>query len=354
MKKLTFIDHSFHRKTKSSDFFKNILKKKFIISELWDDSWRGGKKIGSKEINEIDPDTVLFWQIPPRVKEIKKIKTKNIIYVPMEDAFFYDDYKWLIYKKFNIKVLCFSKRVYNQVSKLGIQSFYSQYFPTPQESIINKKNTNGIKIYFWQRRNEINWHIIKTIIGNQKVEKIIFKNEPDPFVVKSISPNEEDKKKYNITSVSEWLSEEELKKIYQECNIYFAPRKYEGIGMSFLEAMSYGMIVIAPNTPTHNEYIVSGYNGYLYNFKKTTEIKFEKLDEMINNVVKTVESGYKNWLDSIDKIINFIEEETQQIYLNNKEKFIVFVGNISKKPFRELQSILKIIIKKILWKILYK
>jgi hypothetical protein len=75
---------------------------------------------------------------------------------------------------------------------------------------------------------------------------------------------------------------------------------------------------------------------------------------MINNVVKTVENGYQNWLDSIDKIINFIEEEPQQIYLNNKEKFIVFVGNISKKPFRELQSILKIIIKKILWKILYK
>jgi glycosyltransferase involved in cell wall biosynthesis len=124
--------------------------------------------------------------------------------------------------------------------------------------------------------------------------------------------------------------------------------------MSFLEAMAYGMIVIAPDTPTHNEYIVSGYNGYLYNLKKITEIKFEKLDEMINNVIKTVENGYQNWLDSIDKIINFIEEEPQQIYLENKERLTVLQGNILKEPIRRFLFILKFMVKKILWKILYQ
>ena len=34
--------------------------------------------------------------------------------------------------------------------------------------------------------------------------------------------------------------------------------------MAFLEAMSLGLIIIAPNNPTYNEYIISGHNGFLY------------------------------------------------------------------------------------------
>jgi glycosyltransferase involved in cell wall biosynthesis len=43
-----------------------------------------------------------------------------------------------------------------------------------------------------------------------------------------------------------------------------APRRYEGIGMAFLEAMAMEMCVVAENQSTANEYILSGKNVILY------------------------------------------------------------------------------------------
>jgi glycosyltransferase involved in cell wall biosynthesis len=47
-------------------------------------------------------------------------------------------------------------------------------------------------------------------------------------------------------------------------NVFVAPRRFEGIGLSFLEAMARGQVVIAENNATMNEYIVHDVNGLLY------------------------------------------------------------------------------------------
>lgn len=68
-----------------------------------------------------------------------------------------------------------------------------------------------------------------------------------------------------------------MQQYIQKSALYFAPRKYEGIGMSFLEAMASGRCVIAPDYPTMNEYIKNGETGYLYNFKRPQKIKFDDI-----------------------------------------------------------------------------
>lgn len=88
MKKIVFIDLSFHQKTKSSEFFKEILKEKYIIEELYDESWRGGQDIKASQINNLNPDIVIYWQAIAHPEEIKKVKAMNIIWIPMEDAYF--------------------------------------------------------------------------------------------------------------------------------------------------------------------------------------------------------------------------------------------------------------------------
>ena len=50
----------------------------------------------------------------------------------------------------------------------------------------------------------------------------------------------------------------------RRAGIYFAPRLYEGIGISFLEAMAMGKAVVAPDNPTMNEYVTHNVNGFLY------------------------------------------------------------------------------------------
>ena len=61
-----------------------------------------------------------------------------------------------------------------------------------------------------------------------------------------------------------WKNRQNYLRELEKFHVYFAPRKYEGIGMTFLEAMAMGMCVVAENAPTANEYILSGKNGILY------------------------------------------------------------------------------------------
>ena len=51
------------------------------------------------------------------------------------------------------------------------------------------------------------------------------------------------------------------------CNIFIVPRMFEGIGLTFLEAMASGMFVISSDTPIMNEYISHKNNGVFLPFK---------------------------------------------------------------------------------------
>ncbi len=90
-------------------------------------------------------------------------------------------------------------------------------------------------------------------------------------------------------------------------NVYFAPGLYEGIGLSFLEAMAMGMCVVAPNTATMNEYIIHGVNGLLYNPQDPFPLDFSHADRFGARARKSVENGYKRWVKSIDDILDFVD-----------------------------------------------
>ena len=348
-KTIVLVDHSFHQKTKSSVFLKEILKEEFLIKEIWDNSWKGEKPVTADEINSFNPDIVIYWQVIGKPSEMKKIKTKNIIWLPMEGESKKQNFKWLNYKKLGLKIICFSKVNFDKSSKVGLDSLYVQYFPKPQNQNLIK-DYSGLKIIFWQRRKEINWQTVKEIIADQKVEKIYFRNIPDPFMVNLSIPPKEDIEKYNIIISDKWLSFEELEELFFQYNIFFAPRLYEGIGMAFLEAMSKGLAVVAPNTSTHNEYIINGFNGYLYDFKNPKKIDFSNLKEIGENSFKTSLEGYQKWQNSIGEIINFINKEPEKKFLTKSELLEVSIGNIFLNPFLEFKIILKNLAKKFLLK----
>ena len=48
---------------------------------------------------------------------------------------------------------------------------------------------------------------------------------------------------------SEYLS------LFEKCNVFIAPRKKEGIGITIVEAISKGMFVVGYNDSTMNEYV---------------------------------------------------------------------------------------------------
>jgi len=322
-KKAAYIDHSFKKKTKSNEFLKEILLAEYDLTELWDDSWKGGKTISIEFLNKNNFDAIFFFQYFPSSNFIRNLKCKKIIWFPMHDqevnrnkAFY------LRYLNSNLKIISFSKSLFLMFRKLGFDVYYYQYFKKPKD---NKIQINNLKVFFWFRKNPINWYIVKKLIGKNKVDSIIIKNSPDPNQ-KFIYPTNKEIERYKIRIIDKWLSKNEYNNLLESCNVFIAPREYEGIGMSFIEALSKNLCIIACDNPTMNEYIAHEINGFLYNLNIAKELDLNHLFEIRKNVKEYVQRGYNLWEKNKLNILHDINRQNNRInfikilYL----KFILF------------------------------
>jgi glycosyltransferase involved in cell wall biosynthesis len=300
-KKAAYIDHSFKKKTRSNEFLKEILSKEYNLTELWDDSWKGGNRVSLEYLNREKFSTIFFFQILPPPRYLKKINCKNIVWFPMYDGEEGRHYSYYIpYLDHNMKIFSFSKKLYGELKKAGLNCYYYKYH---QKSVAPLSLSGEAKrVFFWVRTPAITWSIVKELLGKNKIDKIIMKMTPDPnYKLHSLS--KEDIKRYNIQIVNHWFDKEEYYKLLSSCNIFIAPRRAEGIGMSFIEALSRGMCVIAPDNSTMNEYIIHGKNGLLYDLKKPEELDLSNLCEMCENAIKIAKTDNEFWEKTKQKIL---------------------------------------------------
>ena len=83
--KAAFIDHSFHKKTLSSVFLKEVLSEKFELVEYFDESWNGGTEIDIKTLNKYE--YIFYFQFIHSADKLKYLnKNVKIIWFPMWDA----------------------------------------------------------------------------------------------------------------------------------------------------------------------------------------------------------------------------------------------------------------------------
>ena len=300
-KKIVYIGHSYHTKTKSTAFLIEYLKKHFDVTEVIDESWSGKKPFPDLSFIDKSYLGVIFFQNIPSQEIIKNINNDNIIFFPMYDSSrkcnkeFWEQYK-------NLKIINFSKTLHQKLISLGLNSIYVQYFPKPLLFIKNKT----YKVFFWQRTNAIDINLVEKLLDNLKIQIHIHRAvDPNCTFVK---PTKEQEKKFKITYSNWFKTREEMQQKMQECDIYIAPREYEGIGMSFLEAMAMGKVVIAANNPTMNEYIINNQTGYLFDKDNPKPINFSKSLKIRNNTYNYMRNGYINWEKEKNKIIEFMKK----------------------------------------------
>ncbi len=295
------IDHSYHKKTGSSSFFSKILEEEYQVEIIYDESW---KNENYEKLNLTFADdryvAVIFFQ-SISTSMIKEVKCKNIIYVPMYDAIKEHglDY-WYEYK--DIKILSFSKTLYNYLKPYGFNVMHVQYFP----KVVNTIEILDLKkVFFWARINEINWDVVKKLLEEIEIESVHIHRAIDPGQ-KFIMPSKDDERIFNI-KYSSWFK---TKKEYLDClksnSIYIAPRLYEGIGFSFLEAMAMGKVVIGVDNPMMNEYIRNGENGFLFSVNDINPIRIKDVKKLQINAYNTIVEGRRKWESSIPNMLNFI------------------------------------------------
>jgi hypothetical protein len=157
--KISFVGHSHHQLTRSSDFFVDILRRFGSVERFWDETWRGEK------ITDVPPaieqaDLIVVWQSVRYAQWLARRGHRNIVYVPMYDAArklrrsFWTELK-------DIKILSFSSTLHQRVQSLGApHSAYFQYFPDP-DAHRTVTDFATLRAFFWQRQERPSWQDVR-------------------------------------------------------------------------------------------------------------------------------------------------------------------------------------------------
>lgn len=312
--KVAYIGLGVHRKTKSTQFFIDILKQYFEVDLFWDFGDTPEDETNKNAFRD-EYYAVLYFQVMPNPKKLRESLCQNIILIPMyEHIQAYTSEQWHPYLSY--KILSFSKTLHVKLIGLGAESLYVQFFPSPLQKSPRQKG--GLRFFFWQRSAELNFSLIKQLIPSSKVEQFQFHRTRSDSAqdVWFKTPSQEDIEAYHITFSSWFDTKEEMMQALDACDIYIAPRMYEGIGMAFLEAMAMGKCVIAPNLPTMNEYIINGENGLLFDPQNPSELDISQCFTQGENALKTIKAGYNRWQLNEKKMIEFFHKSCEKVAQN--------------------------------------
>ena len=306
---LLYIGHSYHRQTSSTAFFLDLLRRDHEVTVHWDESWLPGhERVSAAQINALNPDVVVFFQLVPTRHELRRIRCQRLFLVPMHDyVVAAPPRRWKRIQPSGLRVVSFCRATHSLFTALGFESLPVQYWP-PNIMTSPRDTGQGLRVMFWMRRQEISWQVLKQVLGPLRPEQIILRVAADPGGSVEL-PDDDDLREYRVQVVTGWQDKDQYLRLLESCNLFMAPRLHEGIGQSFLEAMAMGLAVVAPDSPTMNEYITHGRNGYLYDFAAPRPIDFASLPAVRECALRDVAAGHQRWLKDAPGILELIAGE---------------------------------------------
>ena len=310
---IAFIGHAYHRTTRSADFFVQLLEEMGKVDCFYDDSLDGGRAI---ELDRVSAgyDLIVVWQIEYVVPLLVELGLANIVFAPMYDGCMGLSKKY--WQALNqTRILCFSARLYEKLQKLGCNCVYAQYCPdVANVPALTKSVDQGLSGFFWYRRDALSIGGLSKLAGNLGLATMTVQYSPDPCETAIV-----DKAVFMDSlgipvSFVDWRADRaEYLRQLAYADIYMAPRLFEGIGLSFLEAMSLGRVVVAPDNPTMNEYLIHGYNGILYDPSRyewySCELEFET---MAVRARMSIEKGHALWLGYRPYLVDWLTGKTSE------------------------------------------
>jgi hypothetical protein len=299
--KLLLIDHPYHAKTKSSVFMVESLNKAFDVTVgYYDEDQARNKAHAFEELNATAFDVIVFFQVGAW-KLLRRLRGRSIVFIPMFDGIDIDSEEiWDSLE--NIKIVSFCRRVHEKALEQGKDSLNLQFFPESSDGKIIKSSRS---LFFWQRNDSITWWTVKQLIGNYRLEKVHFHTATDPG--HSLErPSTVENAAYNIEYSAWFPDRSSYLEMVSRSTFYVSPRLREGIGMSFLEAMARGCVVIAADCPTMNEYIKDGETGLLFDPQKPTMLDFRRWKRISENSREAIAVGHAEWKRRETELLDFI------------------------------------------------
>ena len=314
MKKILYIGHEYHLKTRSTIFIQEILSSRYDLETFSIDPNQENID-GLINIDLEKYQLIVLLQVDYLASYFLK-RNKPTVVIPMYDASGnLNESHW---KAINRSlVVSFSFMIHNRVQQLGLDSIYLKYFPKNDTKAKNleRKPEQKLKVFFWERLpdSKINEKNIIKLINNLPIETLYIHEAHDPGRNKLRLDNID--QNFKIIR-SKWFdNKNDLIDIISNTDLYIAPRYSEGIGQGFLEAMSLGCCVIANDDSTHNEYIKNWENGILVNF-------YNENFGSLNADIATIRTICSNALNDANLLRKSWEDFYKDIFIRGIDEYI--------------------------------
>lgn len=276
--KLLFIDHECHKKTRSAEFFIAVVRKAFdVVEHYYSHYYRTGAKKVAK-----DCDVAVIWEFPISRWRFFFHGKRNV-FVPMYDNEWASYWQWKRIAWSGMGVISFCDKVTKHATRCGVKNILDvRYFPDPAG--LPQARGDPMRVFLWER------------------------GEIDRSVAERLFPPSEGYV-LDIKRADESLDRDAYLERVSKCGIVIAPRRKEGIGMAFLEAMAMGKCVVANDDATMNEYIKDGETGIL--FSAGAEKAFDKsvVAKVRKNLPKASARFRAKWLNDAETINPFLANQ---------------------------------------------
>jgi hypothetical protein len=212
---------------------------------------------------------------------------KRVLIIPMVDGsatYGVNHWRYLSDASF----LSFSKTLTSYLRRYSKSVYEAQYFPEPEPYVLPTEAS----VYYWPREENFEPYLLRAVrFLPDDVEKLTIRLGPTEKI--SDVTRMKIERKLNLEVVEIENRSSHINQIRRSSGV-IASRRAEGIGHSFLEAMSLGRFVVASNYPTMNEYIRNGHNGFI---TKTRVTAFPLTAVQLGtNALKDVMEGRQKYL----------------------------------------------------------
>jgi hypothetical protein len=276
----------------------------------------------------LQKNPVIFYQLPP-LESLYKFQDAHIIWIPMWDEARGYDQKWWDHLPKAWRVVSFSNEISQRSRAVGLKTFDVRYFMSPGEcgqADWSKSRT----LFYWNRTGIIGESFLRKLCKALDVELLLFRRRIDPG-----QPSRCDyelPQRLGKTFVKELTfdgidAHRQYLEQLNHANIFIAPRLFEGVGLSFIEAAARGCAIFAYDAPTMNEYISHKTNGYL--LQQHSRSVFNMVQWQMSKQLRRIEKqfGYKRPSYPITNLQNWSEiHELDLQTLGNNAKQVQFSG----------------------------
>lgn len=272
---ILFVDHECHRKTRSAEFFLDILRTRHAVEV----HAYGRYYHCDLPQEKIDwADAIVFWEFLP-YRFACGVTGKRCVFVPMFDNEWGSKWLWRRLAMLGMNVISFCRAVGAHARRCGVENVLDVQFAFDPNRYEGMSGNPRVALYW--NRGALDLEKVKGMFGPGALDRLIVY---DKFVPR-----------------------DEYLKMIREVGVYVAPRFKEGIGMSFLEPFAMGKCVIAHNEPTMSEYIEDGKNGLLVDMRHPRQITADEIVATRMGVGDSAAALYGRWVIDQKRILDFFD-----------------------------------------------